>query len=193
MKMKMTDKQKEVFAGAVLLPLMFILSAFLTVFVVEGLWDLAMAGTVMPQHQKTTIHNVIQKTFEKLGEMPSPAVKKALHSVDHKYCLMDAESQGRMQHRLAILGIKTKIRTGIQWPLVMYYHRVCAPTKADLHIYEQAHYPIVQAVRRHFHVPVWNVHQAYQFCSKQEGVKAVSPVMPWQMEQVFNGCFAPKK
>ena len=181
--MKMTDKQKEVFAEVVLLPMIFILSAFLAVFVVEGFWDLAMAGT-----QKTTVHNVIQKTFEKLGEMPSPRVEKALHSVNRQYCLMDAESQGRMQHRLAILGIKTPVRTGIYWPLVMYYHRVCAPTKADLRIYEQAQIPMVKAVRHHFHVPVWNIHQAIDFCAKQEGLKT-TPVFPKQIAHTIHNCF----
>lgn len=187
MKMKMTDKQKMVLTY-ILLPMVFVLSFFTAAFAVQGVFDLAMAGT-----QKTTVHNFLQKAVEQEDEMPSPRVGKALHSVNRQYCLMDAESQGNMQHRLSILGIKTKIRTGIQWPLVMYYHRVCAPTKADLRIYEQAHYPIVQAVRRHFYVPVWNLHQAYQFCSKREGVKAVSPAMPWQMEQVFTNCFTQKK
>lgn len=187
--MKMTDKQKDFFTDVVLQPwVMFVLSFILAGFLAQGLADIAMAGT-----QKTTIHNFLQKAFYQAAEMPSPRVEKALHSVNRQYCLLDAKSQGRMQHRLAILGIKTPVRTGIQWPIVMFYHRVCAPTKADLHIYEQAHYPIVEAVRRHFHMPIWNLHQAYLFCSKQEGVKAVSPVMPWQMEQVFNGCFAHKK
>ena len=161
--------------------------------ILAGGISVASGATVTPQHQKTTNNNFLQKIVEKLGEEPSPAISKALHSVNRQYCLMTAESQGRMQHRLAILGIKTKIRTGIQWPLVMYYHRVCAPTKADLHIYEEAHYPIVQAIRHHHHAPVWNLHQAYRYCTKREGVKAASPAMPWQMEQVFNGCLTPKK
>lgn len=188
--MKMTDKQKDFFTDVVLQPwVMFVLSFILVGFLAQGLVDIAKAGTV----QKTTINNIIMKTAEKLGEMPSPQVEKALASVTHRYCLMDAESQGRMQHRLAILGIKTPVRTGIYWPLVMYYHRVCAPTKADLHIYEQAHIPIVRAVRRHFHVRVWNVHQAYLFCAKREGVKTTSPAIFGQIEHVFNGCFAQKK
>ncbi len=194
--MKMTDKQKEVFAEVVLLPMIFILSTLLAVFVVEGFWDLAMASTVTPpQHQKTTINNVIMKTAEKLGEMPSPAVEKALHSVNRQYCLMDAESQGRMQHRLAILGIKTPVRTGIYWPLVMYYHRVCAPTKADLRIYEEAHVPMVKAVRDHFHVPVWNIPQAINFCAKWEGVKHwdTKTATFGQLDKVEARCFSHKK
>lgn len=185
--MKMTEKRKEALIHVVSLPMVvFLLSFCITLFVGQGLVDLAMANTV-------NNNNFLQKIVEKLGESPSPTISKALHSVNRQYCLMTAQSQGRMQHRLAILGIKTPVRTGIYWPLVMYYHRVCAPTKADLRIYEQAHVPIVQAVRRHFYVPVWNIHQAYQFCTKREGVKAVSPAMQWQMEQVFNGCLAPKK
>ena len=102
---------------------------------------------------------------------PPPAIAKAMASAHRQYCLMDAGSQGRMQHRLSILGIKTKIRTGVAWPLVMYYHRVCAPTKADLRIYEQAHFPMVVMVRHRFHAPVWTLHQAVNYCAKREGVK----------------------
>ncbi|WP_163098553.1 hypothetical protein GL267_003050 [Acidithiobacillus ferrianus] len=104
---------------------------------------------------------------------PPPAIAKALASVHRQFCLMDAGSQGRMQHRLSILGIKTPVRTGVDWPLVMYYHRVCAPTKADLHLYEQAQQPIVKAVRDRFHAPVWNLDQAYKFCTKLEKRKGV--------------------
>ena len=165
--------------------------------VLAGSTSIADAATVTTQQQPhisgAAAGKMILTALEKAEVTPPPAIAKALHSVNRQYCLMDAESQGRMQHRLAILGIKTKIRTGIQWPLVMYYHRVCAPTKADLHIYEEAHYPIVQAIRHHHHAPVWNLHQAYRYCTKREGVKAASPAMPWQMEQVFNGCLTPKK
>ena len=182
MQMKMTDKQKMVLAY-ILLPIVFFLSFFTAAFAVEGLADVAMAGT----------GNFLQKAFEQAAEMPSPRVEKALHSVNREYCVMDAKSQGRMQHRLAILGIKTPVRTGIYWPLVMYYHRVCAPTKADLRVYEQANYPVVKAIRHRYHAPVWNLHQAYQFCAKQEGVKATSPALPRQIGHVLKGCFTPKK
>ena len=179
----MDIKNKAIFIRVAFLPIVFILSFFAADFVVQGLADIAMAGT-----QKTTIHNFLQKAFEQAAEMPSPRVEKALHSVNREYCVMDAKSQGRMQHRLAILGIKTPVRTGIQWPLVMYYHRVCAPTEADLHIYEQAHYPSVESIRHHFHVPVWNVHQAIDFCAKWEGLKT-TPVFPKQIAHTIHNCF----
>ena len=99
---------------------------------------------------------------------PPPAIAKAMASVTHRYCEMDAGSQGRMQHRLSILGIETKIRTGIDWPLVMDYRETCEPTKADLHRYNQAEQPLVKAVRDRYHVPVWNLKQTYQFCAKLE-------------------------
>lgn len=126
---------------------------------------------------------------------PPPAIAKALHGVNRQYCLMVAENQGRMQRRLAILGVKTKIRTGIQWPLVMYYRRVCAPSKADLHIYEQAYYPLVKIVRDRFHAPVWTIHQAVNYCAKREGVKNWNGKIPTFgiLSNIESNCFGPKK
>jgi hypothetical protein len=127
---------------------------------------------------------------------PPPAIAKAMASAHRQYCLMDAGSQGRMQHRLSILGIKTKIRTGVAWPLVMYYHRVCAPTKADLRIYEQAHYPMVEMVRQRFHAQVWTIHQAVNFCAKREGMKhwdGGKNTTFGQLDSIENRCFRPKK
>lgn len=99
---------------------------------------------------------------------PPPAVAEALANVTHRYCEMDANNQGVMQHRLSILGIKTQVRTGINWPLVMDYRETCEPTKADLHRYNQAEQPLVKAVRDRYHVPVWNLKQTYSFCVKLE-------------------------
>lgn len=155
--------------------------------------DGATAAVPQPHISGAAAGKMILTALEKAAVTPPPAIAKAMAIVTHRYCLMDAESQGRMQHRLAILGIKTPVRTGIYWPLVMYYHRVCAPTKADLRVYEQANYPVVKAVRDHFHAPVWNLHQAYRFCAKREGVKATSPVLPQQIGHVLKGCFTPKK
>lgn len=104
---------------------------------------------------------------------PPPAVAKALKNVTHRYCEMDANNQGVMQHRLTILGIKTQVRTGINWPLVLDYKETCEPTKADLHLYNQAQQPIVKAVRDRYSVPVWNLKQTYSFCVKLEKRKGV--------------------
>lgn len=128
----------------------------------------ATATAVQPHISGAAAGKMILTALEKAEVTPPPAIAKALHNVNRQYCLMDAESQGRMQHRLSILGIKTPVRTGIYWPLVMYYHRVCAPTKEDLRIYEEAHYPMVKAVRDRYHAPVWNLRQAYQFCTKHK-------------------------
>ncbi len=153
------------------------LGFFTGAFLVQGALDIAGAATV------TTV-------------TPPPAIAKAMASTNRQYCLMDADSQGRMQHRLSILGIKTQIRTGIQWPLVMYYHRVCAPSKADLRIFEQAHYHFVQAVRDRFHAQVWTIHQAMNFCAKREGVKhwdGGKNVTFGQLVHIQNHCFGSKK
>ena len=101
---------------------------------------------------------------------PPPAIAKAMASVTHRYCQMVAtDKQGyTMQNRLSVLGIKTQVRTGISWPLVLDYREICAPTKADLRMYQQAREPLVKAVRDRFHAPVWNLQQAYQFCVKHE-------------------------
>ena len=121
---------------------------------------------------------------------PPPAIAKALHSVNHQYCLMDAESQGRMQHRLSILGMKTQVRTGIQWPLVMYFHETCAPTKADLRRYQHAKNPFVKAVRTVFHAPVWNRREAFDFCAKREGLKGWDSVKTFgEYTQIIFNCF----
>jgi hypothetical protein len=95
-----------------------------------------------------------------------------------------------MQHRLSILGMKTPVRTGIYWPLVIYYHRVCAPTKADLRAYEQARDPLVKAVRDRYHASVWTRRAAFDFCAKREGMKGWNSVTSFgQYNQVLDGCF----
>ena len=125
---------------------------------------------------------------------PPPAIAKAMASVTHRYCQMDANSQGKMQRQLFILGIKTPIRTGIDWPLVLNFKETCAPTKADLHLYKEANRPFVVAVRNLYHAPVWNTREAFDFCAKQEGVKGWSSVTSFgQYTQVFFGCFPHKK
>ncbi|MBU2718922.1 hypothetical protein HF563_05940 [Acidithiobacillus ferridurans] len=129
---------------------------------------------------------------------PPPAVAKAMASVTHRYCEMVATNkQGdQMQKRLSILGIKTPVRTGIWWPLVLDYKETCEPTKADLHLYEQAHYPMVEMVRHRFHAPVWTIHQAMNFCAKREGVKnwdGGKTATFGQISHIENHCFGPKK
>ncbi len=106
---------------------------------------------------------------------PPQAVAKAMASVTHRYCQMVAANKQNyvMQKRLSVAGIKTPIRTGIDWPLVLNFKETCAPTKADLHLYKEANRPFVVAVRNLYHVPVWTTREAFDYCAKREGVKGV--------------------
>ena len=123
---------------------------------------------------------------------PPPAIAKAIASVTHQYCQMVAtDKQGYvMQNRLSILGIKTQVRTGISWPLVLDYRETCAPTKADLHLYQQAQEPMVKMVRDRFNVPVWNIKQTYLFCVKHErgSHEKVTGIL-----NIVENCLAPTK
>ena len=123
---------------------------------------------------------------------PPPAIAKAMASVTHRYCQAVAtNTRGyAMQNRLSVLGIKTQVRTGISWPLVLYYHETCAPTKKDLHLYQQAREPLVKAVRDRFHAPVWNIKEAYLFCVKHEKGEheKVTGIL-----NVIENCLAPTK
>ncbi|MHB8224160.1 hypothetical protein [Acidithiobacillus sp.] len=127
---------------------------------------------------------------------PPPAIAKAMASVTHRYCQMVATNKEgyQMQKRLSVIGIKTPIRTGIEWPLVLNLKETCAPTKADLHLYKEANRPFVLAVRNRYHVPVWNTREAFDFCAKREGVKGWSGVTSFgQYGRTIYGCFTHKK
>ena len=123
---------------------------------------------------------------------PPPAIAKAMASVTHQYCQAVAtNTRGYvMQKRLSVLGIKTQVRTGISWPLVLNFKETCAPTKKDLHLYQQAQEPMVKMVRDRFNVPVWNIKEAYLFCVKHEKGKheKVTGIL-----NVIENCLAPTK
>lgn len=127
---------------------------------------------------------------------PPQAVAKAMKSVSHQYCQMVATNKHgyKMMHRLKVLGHKTPIRTGIDWPLVLNFKETCAATKADLRAYKEATRPFVVAVRNRYHVPVWTTREAFDYCAKREGVKGWSGVT-WfgQYTRTIYGCFPHKK
>lgn len=130
---------------------------------------------------------------------PSPAIAQALKSASHQYCQMVATDKHgyQMMHRLKVLGHKTPIRTGIDWPWVMDFRETCEPTKADWRIYKQANNPFVKAVRTHYHAPVWTRAEAFNFCAKKAGVKGVTGLSSAktfaQYSQVIYSCFPHKK
>ena len=161
---KLTHTQKIVLA--------FVFPIAGVLFLVQGVADLADAATVTPGNPILTAMTQEELKADK-NPTPPPAIAKAMASVTHRYCQMVATNkQGyQMQKRLSILGIQTPVRTGIWWPLVLDYKETCEPKKADLRIYEQAHYPMVVMVRDRFHAPVWTIHQAVDYCAKREGVK----------------------
>lgn len=112
---------------------------------------------------------------------PPPAIARALNSVTNEYCEMvaTANANGATMKHLRILGLHTKISEGIDWPLVLNYRRECAPTKADLHIYNQANAPEVKKIRNHFHAPVYSPQEAINFCAKRENVTAAPLPANW--------------
>ena len=139
---------------------------------IAGGVSIASAATVTPGNPILTAMSQGEMKADK-SPTPPADVAKAMASVTHKYCEMDATNKHhyQMQKHLSILGIRTQVRTGIDWPLVLDFKETCEPTKADLRIYEQAHYPMVVMVRHRFHAQVWTIHQAVDYCAKREGVK----------------------
>jgi hypothetical protein len=123
---------------------------------------------------------------------PPPAIAKAEATVTHRYCQMVATNKqgNQMQHHFNVLGMKTPVRTGIDWPLVLNFKETCAATKADLRAYKEATRPFVVAVRNLYHVPVWNTRAAFDFCAKREGVKGWNGVTYYgQYAKTIYGCF----
>ena len=167
---KLTNTQKVALAFG--FPVAAAIGFFAGAFLIQGVADIASAATVTPGNPVLT---AMTQAELKAGKNPTPpgVVAKAMASVTHKYCEMDATNKHhyQMQKHLSILGIRTQVRTGIDWPLVLDFKETCEPTKADLRIYEQAHYPMVEMVRQRFLAQVWTIHQAVNYCAKREGVK----------------------
>lgn len=171
--------------------------AVMIMAIMAGSVNVATAATVTPGNPILTAMTQGEMKADK-SPTPPADVAKAMASVTHKYCEMDATNKHhyQMQKHLSILGIRTQVRTGIDWPLVLDFKETCEPTKADLRIYEQAHYPMVVMVRHRFHAQVWNIHQAMDYCAKREDVKG------WdggknatfgQLSYIENHCFGPKE
>ncbi len=135
---------------------------------------------------------------------PPPSIAKALASVTHQYCQMTAQhhipyfgdpkkfySQNVMK-RYRILGKRTALTAGVQWPISLQFQMTCAANAKDLHLYNESQYSFVKGVRRKYHVPVYTEKAAFDYCAKKEGIKAVYPASPWQMFTAEEKCLKGK-